>query len=95
MPIFRQGGTTTSLFGGSLSTYKYCVSFRVLHPDMKSFQITDGLRHKPTSWRDAGTKRVGINGMKLGGVYKNTLWSLDLCDGDKIDADRLAEHEQS
>ena len=72
-----------------MPTYEYVASLRVLHPNMSSYQISDGLKLEPTKWRDVGTERMAKNGRKLGGVYKESLWSLNLCNSGKIDANEL------
>ena len=58
-----------------MSSYEYCVSLRVTHPDIDPNKITKALGIKPfRSWR-AGEPRVSPKGTPLEGVSKESFWA--------------------
>jgi hypothetical protein len=67
--------------------YKFCVSLNISHPNMEVNDISEQLSLQPTSSHDVGDLRVTKRGRLLGGSYEDMRWSLDLCDGNKLDAE--------
>jgi len=60
---------------------------------MKSSHISKVLSVQPEMWHDVGTERVTKNGRKLGGTYEESLVSIDLCKGKKINAEDILFEE--
>lgn len=67
--------------------YKFCVSLNIYHPKMEVNDISERLSLQPTSSHDIGDLRITKHGRILGGSYEDMRWSLDLCDGNKLDAE--------
>ncbi|WP_139058350.1 hypothetical protein [Shewanella sp. HN-41] len=69
--------------------YKFCVSLNISHPSMEVQTISEQLSLQPTSSHDVGDLRVTKHGRQLGGTYEDMRWSLDLCNGNKFDAETV------
>ena len=51
--------------------------------------ISEQLSLQPNSSHDVGDLRVTKHGRLLGGIYEDMRWSLDLCDGNRLDAEAV------
>ena len=69
--------------------YKFCVSLNISHPNMEVKTISEQLSLQPNSSHDVGDLRVTKHGRLLGGIYEDMRWSLDLCDGNRLDAEAV------
>lgn len=69
--------------------YKFCVSLDISHPSMEVQTVSEQLSIQPTSSHDVGDLRITKHGRLLGGAYEDMRWSLDLCEGNKIDAETM------
>jgi len=58
-----------------MSTYKYDVSLRVRHPELKANKICEELGLTPKIKWDVGAQRVTPKGRRLNGVYEETYCS--------------------
>ena len=69
--------------------YKFCVSLNISHPNMEVNSISEQLSFEPSSSHDVGDLRVTKHGRILDGTYEDMRWSLDLCNGNKLDAEEV------
>jgi len=69
--------------------YKFCVSLHISHPEINTKTISKELNLTPHKTHDIGEPRITPKGKRLNGNYENTFWSLDLCDGKRLDAEEI------
>jgi hypothetical protein len=60
---------------------RYNVSLRLIHPSMDPDKITIGLRMEPKRAWKAGEPRTTPKGTPITGVFPQTYWYADICEG--------------
>lgn len=73
--------------------YLFTVSLKVTHPSFNYQSISQALSLEPSIAHNIGDPRYTRKGHALGGYHKETLWSLDLCNGKKLDAEKILFEE--